>query len=206
MEIEKLKLEISKKPGIYRFVNLINGKSYIGQAVSLKRRFDSHITNYNNNRYDTPLYRAIRKYGFENFDYIIEECIEDILEKEHLKRKLDELEISYIKKYDSYNNGYNQTLGGDYGVLGYKMTSEQVEKIRRGSNKVHEDGRNTIYVYDKELNIILEFPTFRIATTSLNINYQSARNSNQKKTWYLKRYKFSRNKQELELLINGNNI
>lgn len=46
----------------------------------------------------------MRLYGIENFDFeIIEECpIEE----------LDEKEIYYIKLFDSYNTGYNNTYGG----------------------------------------------------------------------------------------------
>lgn len=51
------------------------------------------------------LYGAMHKYGFENFfmEKITECPIED----------LNEMEQFYIKKYDTYNNGYNLTLGGD---------------------------------------------------------------------------------------------
>ena len=60
--------------GIYKFTNKINGKSYIGQSVQLETRYNSHKRNYNNSNlsvYNSKFYRAIRKYGFENFDYEI---------------------------------------------------------------------------------------------------------------------------------------
>lgn len=44
---------------------------------------------------------------------------------------MDELEIYYIEKYDSYNNGYNMTLGGS-GSKGCFQTEESRKKI---SNK-----------------------------------------------------------------------
>lgn len=202
MEVEKLKLELSKNPGIYRFVNSINGKSYVGQAVSLRVRFKAHIANYKQNRYDTPLYRAINKYGFENFEYYIEESIEETLEKEALKNKLDELEKYYIQKYDSYNHGYNQTLGGDYGVLGYKMTPKQLEKIRTGANKVHEDGRNTVYIYDSVNDSIQSFPTMRILADSLGLNFKSIGNAYRNETYYLRRYLLARSEDQLQKRIN----
>jgi uncharacterized protein YktA (UPF0223 family) len=50
--------------------------------------------------------RAIIKYGWDNFNHeILCEC--STLEE------AKELEIFFIKKYDSYYNGYNSTLGGD---------------------------------------------------------------------------------------------
>lgn len=53
-----------------------------------------------------PIYRAIRKYGVENFYY-------EILEDDIPLNQLDEKEIYYIEKYNSYKKGYNSTKGGD---------------------------------------------------------------------------------------------
>lgn len=51
------------------------------------------------------------KYGIENFDfYILEEC-EPV--------ELDDREIYWIDALDTYNHGYNMTLGGS-GLIGYK--------------------------------------------------------------------------------------
>ena len=53
----------------------------------------------------TKFANAILKYGWENFEYII-------LETTTFKLA-DEREIFYIKKYDSFKNGYNLTTGGN---------------------------------------------------------------------------------------------
>lgn len=50
-----------------------------------------------------PLYNAMRKYGIEHF------FIEAIEETD----KLQEREQYWIAYFDSYNKGYNATLGGD---------------------------------------------------------------------------------------------
>ena len=47
---------------IYR-LEFPNGKYYIGQTWRLKRRLWEHK---NKTRPDTPLYRALKKYGFNN--------------------------------------------------------------------------------------------------------------------------------------------
>ena len=59
MTIEEGKLVVEGVPGIYCFRNTINQKCYIGQAVNLRNRFKSHMSNYKSMRYDNPLYRAI---------------------------------------------------------------------------------------------------------------------------------------------------
>ena len=108
--------------GIYKITNLINNHCYIGQSVQIERRWKNHkITAFNKNDkgYQYPLYRAIRKYGLENFSFeIIQQC-----SSEELNQK-QKFWISKIKPE------YNQTLGGD-SFPGYsKLTIQQVQKIQ----------------------------------------------------------------------------
>ena len=103
-----------------------SGKSYIGQTTNLKNRKRCF---YNPNRCYSghKLDNAVKKYGIENFKYeIVIQIVES--DKFKLREKLDELEIYYIEKYDSYNNGYNMTLGGS-GSKGCFQTEESRKKI-----------------------------------------------------------------------------
>lgn len=111
--------------GIYMITNLINGNSYIGQAVNIKKRFYSHhicdYKNENNSQYNCQLYQAFRKYGLENFSVIIlEKC---------LVSELDNKEIEYIRRYDTFKNGYNMTEGGQY--WSPNIHSEETERKRK---------------------------------------------------------------------------
>ena len=94
--------------GIYKIENLINHKCYVGQSVDINRRWNDHKRRYNieeEMNYDYPIYRAFRKYGIENFSFVVlEECLQE---------ELNEKEIYYIEKYNAFFNGYNQTFGGD---------------------------------------------------------------------------------------------
>lgn len=93
---------------IYKITNIINGTVYIGKTVnSIKERWNEHIYSAVSRDKDgnCPLHCAIRKYGKENFLLeLIEEC-EDSLSSDREKY--------WIKYYDSYNGGYNATIGGD---------------------------------------------------------------------------------------------
>lgn len=145
---KKMQKEIPTKPGVYLITNTVNSKCYIGQAIKLRNRLKSHISNYTNERYDNPLYRAFNKYGLDKFTYQLLDVLEENDYKE-ARKQLDLLEIKYIETYDSYNKGYNQTKGGDGGILGYKFTEEQKEKQKENTNKrINESLQCKIYLYD----------------------------------------------------------
>ena len=89
---------------IYMISNDINNKKYIGKTShTIEYRWNLHKRDYPYFQY--PLYNAIKKYGIEHFSIKqIEECPDEILSNR---------EIYWIDFYDSYNNGYNATLGGE---------------------------------------------------------------------------------------------
>lgn len=94
---------------IYKATNKINGKLYIGQTKSsLGSRIASHLYSARSGKDSLPLlYRAIRKYGSQNFEWqIICECDDQTI--------LDELEKKYIAEMHSTNTsiGYNIAEGG----------------------------------------------------------------------------------------------
>ncbi len=99
--------------GIYKYTNKINGHIYIGQSINLEARQYAHKSSAFNEiakDYNSQFHQAIRKYGWENFDY---EIIAELTPDEYTKDGLDALERYFIKYYDSFHNGYNATEGGD---------------------------------------------------------------------------------------------
>lgn len=92
---------------IYKITNLINNKVYIGKTLKIiQERWKEHCKDYlKRDKENRPLYSAMKKYGINNF--MIEE-VEQCSDEE-----ASEKEIYWIGRYDSYNNGYNATLGGD---------------------------------------------------------------------------------------------
>lgn len=104
-----------------------SGKSYIGQTMDIgvrRRTFGNINAYYSGSRLDN----AIKKYGPNAFEFtiLIQICNES---KYELRRQLDELEIYYIEKYDTYKNGYNMTLGGS-GSKGCFQTEESKKILR----------------------------------------------------------------------------
>lgn len=111
---------------IYCVTCLVNGKMYIGQTTNtIEKRFNGHIKD--SKKSDYKFYRAIRKYGPENFT--VEELASySAPTKQELKPILDEAEKKFIKQYDSRKRGYNSTDGGD-GSLGLPCSEEKKKKI-----------------------------------------------------------------------------
>lgn len=136
---------------IYKIVNLINGKIYIGQTTtSIKKRISCYYSEYKSNRTKQRVISAMKKYGFENFKFTI---IDDAVDKNDLNAK----EMYWIKEFDSTNPlvGYNVSLGGDNLWLnedirkkiikantGKKHSKEWKEKISN-SLKGHKHSKET---------------------------------------------------------------
>lgn len=135
---------IQNIPGIYKITNTINGKIYIGQSIYLKKRLKRHLT-YKSHKDNLALYKAFDKYGVDKFTIEILETI-DTEKCDNIKSELDKLEIFYIKKYGSYNSGYNQTLGGDAGITGYKFTTEQRNKVSKHSKLCAHNFYKQVYL------------------------------------------------------------
>lgn len=114
--------------------NLTNNKKYIGQTVrSLERRKQAHISESKTKRDTYYFHQALSKLGYENFKWEIIDICNTI-------EKLNELEIFYIGYYDTYNNGYNLTTGGD-GRCGWIIT----ERARRNFSIANTGENNPRY-------------------------------------------------------------
>jgi group I intron endonuclease len=107
---------------IYEIINLINSKSYIGQT---RRTLNERINHHKNEKVkNTPLYNAIRKYGWENFSIqIIDKC--EI-------SKLNDKEIYWIEEKNTLHpNGYNLTSGGNQ-YEHNEYTKSKISNLRKG--------------------------------------------------------------------------
>jgi len=104
---------------IYKITNKINGKIYIGQTIStIEKRMYCHKYRAFTKKYNHPLYCAMRKYGFNNFDI-------NIIKKSN---NINNSEIKYIKEYNSkVPKGYNIVAGGK----NFKHTDDTKDKMSK---------------------------------------------------------------------------
>jgi group I intron endonuclease len=104
---------------IYKCTNLVNGFSYIGvttKSIEYRKRTHEKASKYSNKKF----YNALKKYEFDNFEWsILHECTNI--------DELNSLETYYIEKYDTFNNGYNLTTGGEL----KKIISEESKQLMR---------------------------------------------------------------------------
>ena len=117
---------------IYIIKNNVNNKVYIGQTTSsLTTRFHQHLKNSTLKSRHYKLYNAIKKYGKEHF-YI--ELLENNVPLSHLNEK----EIYYIEKYNSFNNGYNSSKGGDGRTINKHYDEKQIIKMYKAGHSESE--------------------------------------------------------------------
>lgn len=144
---------------IYKITNKVNGKSYIGQTrYTVEFRWRQHKNNKDNSHF----HQAIRKYGEENFTVeTLEEC--DV-------EQLDSREIFFIAKYNTFEEGYNTTIGG--GGKRKIVTDSQYDEIVGlylsgfSSNKIA-----TLFDVDKATIVkILKSLGVKLRNRSISIN------------------------------------
>jgi len=113
---------------IYKIVNKIDGKIYIGQTTQdLEERWKQHRKTTSNCRY---LKLAIKKYGLDQFDFkLICICFDNDLNK---------YESSYIKQYNSIvPTGYNLRKGGNSSKHHEETKKKISEKLKNRTDLVH---------------------------------------------------------------------
>ena len=122
---------------VYKIINLVNGKVYIGKTSDVNARWRKHVKIAENKEEKAHqyLHKSISKYGVVNF--VIEKIESNLTEIESFDR-----ERFWIKTLDSKNPdvGMNLTDGCE-GTSGLKWSEDSREKIR-GSNN-HNFGKIT---------------------------------------------------------------
>ena len=130
---DKSQVEVSNHAGIYGFQNRYNGHWYIGKAHNLYRRYCQHRNDWKQHQ-EKQFYQAIKKYGWDGFNYfILKEYADDFSEQQ-----MSQDEEFFIVQKDAYKNGYNaseRSSGGFY-------SAEQREKCIQVLNRINAQQKN----------------------------------------------------------------
>lgn len=107
-------------------VNRINDKKYIGiTKTSVNKRWGCNGSGYKTDK-QSIFYKAIQKYGWDNFEHII--LYENLSQDEACN-----IEINLIKKYKTQEDafGYNTQPGGQLGNTGVIFSEESRKKMSK---------------------------------------------------------------------------
>jgi group I intron endonuclease len=156
--------------GIYKITNKINNKIYIGSAISIKIRWQHHISELKYNRHSNRhLQNAWNKYGMENFRF---EIIENVnTEKDCIIREqfyLNTLLKANINDKTFNKLGYNiiRIAGSN---LGRKSTNETKQKI---SKSLIGHKRNKGRIQSEETKIKIKSKKLDTTTKIISRKYQ----------------------------------
>jgi len=197
---DKLKIlkEIKGKAGIYRWINNINGKSYVGSSVDLSKRLYiyyslAHIIVQSK---FSLICKALVKHGYSTFSFeILEFCDrKNVLVREQYYLDLLKPEYNILKKAGS--------------PLGYRHTDEAKEKLKGPKNfslehltklKEHITNYNAkravvIEVLYSENDIFTEYASIRLTARELNSNDRTMTRYIDSNKLFLGRYVIKRKK------------
>lgn len=106
--------------GVYKIINIINNKFYIGSSFELTKRKRQHFSDLKFNRHtNTYLQNSFNKYGEENFKFeVLALCPQEYLIK---------LEQWFL---DTQKPNYN-IMKNAYSILGYEHTEETKNKMKK---------------------------------------------------------------------------
>jgi len=163
-----------------------SGKKYYGKSFkSLDNVMRRHYKKSNSfpQRY---FYTAIKKYGINNFEWILVEEFH-FLDKFILQEKLNEREIFWIKKDKTYlkEYGYNMTLGGDGGDT-YSMHHQKREIIEKRIKKLKGQKRTK-----EQKEKISEIQKSKYKNIDKAILKERAKKANKTKEKRIKQYGYS---------------
>jgi len=122
--------------GVYRWLNTLNGKVYVGSSSDIENRRKTHLSKLRTGIHDNPhLQAAWRKYGSKVFEFeILTLCLEEnLLWQEQLA----------IDIFDAVKTGYNIALVAGRPMANRRHTTE-TKRIMSNSqlgHKVSEESR-----------------------------------------------------------------
>lgn len=168
--------------GIYKYVNKINGKIYIGRSTNITRRKWEHMHQPSPYSYFD---QTIINIGEDSFDFcVLEECSNE---------QLKEREKYWIKYYnccvlDNRNGGYNLTHGGE------EYNSDENPWAKLSVIQVQE-------IIDKLINTKISIQQL---AKDYKVHYNTISNINRCKTWnWLHEYKDNIRKEAQGSLLQG---
>lgn len=166
------------KSGVYRWTNNVNGKTYVGSAVSLRARFYVYYSANRLTKSKMPIYMAseILKYGYSNFTLDILEYCEpsDLLAREQYYLDLLKPGYNLLSKAGS-SLGFKHSEAESLTKLRARQhsveTKRKMSEANLGKKRAEGAGRpnQKIEVFDNKTNLTTIYESSNEAARALNI-------------------------------------
>lgn len=215
---ESILKENRNKSGVYKWINNVNGNSYVGSSVNLSKRLSEYLNvNYLLRRDNMTINKALLKYGYSDFSLLILEycepdvCIEreqyyiDLYKPEYNILKLAGSRLGYTHTEETLAKLKNRKVSAEWRFLmSEKSKGDKNPMFGRtgdknpmfGTVKPKGSGRPSqkIEVLDLLTNEKIEYESISTASLALNIKVHriSMYFSNNQKKPYKGRYVFNK--------------
>ena len=133
---------------IYKITNTVNNKKYIGfTSRKPQQRWMEHVSRSRyDKKYSSAIHSTLRKYGVDTFTF---EVIYVSWDRDYCVKIIEPL---LIKEYDTYNNGYNLSSGGELievnAIVGAKISKSKMghSVSKQTRDKLSEFNRRTYLI------------------------------------------------------------
>lgn len=160
---------MNRKYIIYIHTFKSTNKSYIGYtSLTIEKRLNKHVLNCKAG-HDSKFYRAIKKYGIADLDSkVLCECKnkEDAIQKE----------IEMIKNFDTFQNGLNETIGGDGGWI---IPDSKLQNWKKTKSERMSGEKNPTYSGIKDIEILEKAYDYFIKNHNLPVRKWQVFSSNE---------------------------
>jgi len=159
------------KTGIYRWINNLNGKTYVGSSNNLSVRFYSYYSLRSLAKSNRPMERALLKYGFSKFSLeILEYCnLDNLLEREQYY--LDILKPDYnIVEIAGSTLGYKHTEESLKKMRDFILSDEVMAKKRLATKNATSSRRISIIIKNIKTEELREYKSITCASRALKVS------------------------------------
>ena len=145
--------------GIYKIINKVNGKYYVGSSVDGWKRWKQHQKRLNEGKHDNDhLQNAWYKYGKESFYFVMVEKTErnflSQIEDKYLLIAKEEPDKSYNLNFRARGNGLSEQskMKLSNSLMGRKLKSKTKEKLSNLFGGINHPGSDkVIYTFENEV-------------------------------------------------------
>ena len=125
---------MSKIAGVYKIINKVNRKYYVGSSNDINCRWNKHKSELNRNIHKNPyLQNAWNKYGVVNFNFVVvEETLQNKSAEQHY------LDIAFNERKKCYNTSF---VVNHPPKLSEKQNTIKIEKIKSSLKKFYETNK-----------------------------------------------------------------